>query len=79
MESHAVYRLLLIALIIVMNAFFSGSEVALLSTRKSRLRALAENAHLRAGLNIHSGQVTNKAVADSLGLTFVPPEQAVAA
>ena len=43
------------------------------------LRALAENAHLRAGLNIHSGQVTNKAVADSLGLTFVPPEQAVAA
>ena len=48
MESHAVYRLLLIALIIVMNAFFSGSEVALLSTRKSRLRALAENGNVGA-------------------------------
>ena len=43
------------------------------------LGALVENPHLRAGLNIHSGRVTNKAVADSLGLTFVPPEQAVAA
>jgi alanine dehydrogenase len=43
------------------------------------LAALVENPHLRAGLNIHSGRVTNKAVADSLGLTFVPPEQAVAA
>jgi alanine dehydrogenase len=43
------------------------------------LAALVENPHLRAGLNIHSGRVTNKAVADSLGLAFVPPEQAVAA
>ena len=50
-----------------------------LALAEKGLRALAENAHLRAGLNIHSGQVTNKAVADSLGLTFVPPEQAVAA
>jgi alanine dehydrogenase len=43
------------------------------------LAALVENPHLSAGLNIHSGRVTNKAVADSLGLAFVPPEQAVAA
>jgi alanine dehydrogenase len=50
-----------------------------LALAEKGLRALAENPHLRAGLNIHSGQVTNKAVADSLGLTFVPPEQAVAA
>jgi alanine dehydrogenase len=50
-----------------------------LALAEKGLRALAENPHLRAGLNIHSGQVTNKAVADSLGLTFVPPEQAVTA
>jgi alanine dehydrogenase len=43
------------------------------------LAALVESPHLRAGLNIHSGRVTNKAVADSLGLAFVSPEQAVAA
>src|SRR3954447_16809255 len=48
MESHAVYRLLLVALIIVVNAFFAGSEVALLSTRKSRLRALAEGGNVGA-------------------------------
>ncbi len=50
-----------------------------LALAEKGLRALVENPHLRAGLNIHSGQVTNKAVADSLGLTFVPPEQAVSA
>jgi putative hemolysin len=48
MESHAVYRLLLVALIIAVNAFFAGSEVALLSSRKSRLRALAEGGNVGA-------------------------------
>ena len=48
MESHAVYRLLLVALIILVNAFFAGSEVALLSSRKSRLRALAESGNVGA-------------------------------
>src|SRR5688572_2061258 len=48
MDSHAVYRLLLIALIILVNAFFAGSEVALLSSRKSRLRALAEGGNVGA-------------------------------
>jgi alanine dehydrogenase len=41
--------------------------------------AILENAHLRAGLNVHRGRITYKAVADSLGLAFVAPEQAVAA
>lgn len=48
MESHAVYRLLLIAFIITLNAFFAGAEVALLSSRKSRIRALAENGNVGA-------------------------------
>lgn len=31
------------------------------------LKAIAEDRHLRAGLNVHKGRVTNKAVADALG------------
>ena len=31
------------------------------------LEALAEDPHLRNGLNVHRGQITNKAVADALG------------
>ena len=31
------------------------------------LEALAEDRHLRNGLNVHRGQITNKAVADALG------------
>lgn len=40
--------------------------------------AVLENPHLRAGLNIYRGQLTYKAVADSLGLPFSPLEQAAA-
>ena len=36
------YRFLLVALIVAINAFFSGAEVALLSVRQSRLRQMAE-------------------------------------
>ncbi|WP_342643878.1 alanine dehydrogenase [Rhodoligotrophos ferricapiens] len=43
------------------------------------IEALARNPHLRAGLNVHRGQVTHKAVAESLGLPFVPAEKAIAA
>ncbi len=39
--------------------------------------ALGRDVHLRAGLNIHEGQVTYKAVADALKLPFVPAEQAL--
>jgi CBS domain containing-hemolysin-like protein len=48
MESHSGYRLLLVALIITVNAFFAGAEVALLTTRRSRLRRLAEAGNLGA-------------------------------
>lgn len=36
------------------------------------LTAVRENPHLLAGLNVHRGQVTNKAVAESLGIEFSP-------
>ena len=42
-------------------------------------RALAEDAHLRRGLNIHAGAVTHAAVARDLGLSFTPAEAIVAA
>src|SRR5437016_10135150 len=37
--------------------------------------ALAENAHLRHGLNIHEGRVTHAAVAQDLGFEYVPAER----
>jgi len=39
--------------------------------------ALGQDPHLRAGLNIHEGRVTYKAVADALKLPYVPAEQAL--
>jgi alanine dehydrogenase len=39
--------------------------------------ALGRDPHLRAGLNIHIGQVTHRAVAEALKLPYVPPEQAL--
>jgi putative hemolysin len=48
MESQAVYRLLLVAFIIIVNGFFAGAEVALLSSRKTRLRAQAEAGNVGA-------------------------------
>ena len=35
-------------------------------------RALKDDAHLLAGLNIHSGRVTCDAVAQALGYDYVP-------
>lgn len=40
--------------------------------------AVLESPHLRAGLNVHRGRLTYKAVAESLGLPFLPIEQAAA-
>jgi alanine dehydrogenase len=40
-------------------------------------RALGEDPNLRAGLNVHEGQVTCRPVADALGLKYMPPEQAL--
>jgi len=42
-------------------------------------RALEEDPHLRAGLNVHAGRVTHRAVAASLGLDFTEPEEALSA
>ena len=41
--------------------------------------AVLENLHLRNGLNVHRGRVTNKAVAESLGLDFAPVGSGLAA
>ncbi len=40
-------------------------------------RALADDVHLRHGLNVHEGQVTHRAVANALKLPYVAPEQAL--
>jgi alanine dehydrogenase len=42
-------------------------------------RALADDPHLRAGLNIQDGRVTHEAVARDLGLDFTPPTQLLSA
>ncbi|HEX5314747.1 MAG TPA: alanine dehydrogenase [Gammaproteobacteria bacterium] len=39
---------------------------------KGYRRALADDPHLREGLNVHRGKITCRAVADSLGLNCVP-------
>ena len=39
--------------------------------------ALAEDPHLRAGLNICGGKITHPAVAEALGLPYTPPEIAL--
>ena len=40
--------------------------------------ALAANAHLAEGLNVHAGKVTYKAVADELGYEYLPVAEAIA-
>ena len=41
--------------------------------------AVLEDPHLRAGLNVHQGRITCRAVADSLGLSYAAIEGAIAA
>ncbi len=41
-------------------------------------KALADDMHLRNGLNVASGKVTYKAVADDLGYTYVPADRLLA-
>jgi alanine dehydrogenase len=45
---------------------------------KGARRALAEDPHLRNGLNVHAGRITHRAVAAALGLPFQDPETALA-
>ena len=40
-------------------------------------KALGENKNFLAGLNVHKGMVTYKAVADVFGHEFVSPEKAI--
>lgn len=47
---------------------------ALALADKGWARALSEDPHLRAGLNVHQGRVTHAAVARDLGYDFVAPE-----
>ncbi|HET7040978.1 MAG TPA: alanine dehydrogenase, partial [Gemmatimonadales bacterium] len=40
-------------------------------------KALAEDAHLEHGLNVHAGALTHPAVAQDLGLPYTAAEQAL--
>ena len=44
---------------------------------KGHRRALAEDSHLKKGLNVAGGKITYKAVADAHGLPFTAPEEAL--
>ena len=50
-----------------------------LSLASRGLEAIASNPHLRNGLNVHRGKITNEAVAEALNLELVPPEEALKA
>ncbi len=41
------------------------------------LEAIAANAHLRNGLNVHKGRITNQAVAEALALDMIEPIEAL--
>jgi len=43
------------------------------------LKALADDPHLRNGLNVHRGRITNRAVAEALGYELAEPKAALAA
>ena len=45
--------------------------------RAAAARTPQPDLHLRAGLNIHAGEITHAAVAESLGLPFRPAEEAI--
>lgn len=47
-ETYLGYRLLLLAFIVALNAFFASAEAALIAVRQSRLRELAEQGQLGA-------------------------------
>jgi putative hemolysin len=53
-EGHMGYRLLLLGIILALNGFFAAAEVSLLSTRRSKLRAMADAGNLgaQAALNL---------------------------
>jgi len=50
---------------------------ALALANKGHKQALAEDRHLRAGLNVIGGKIAYKAVAEAHGLPHIPPEEAL--
>jgi alanine dehydrogenase len=46
---------------------------------KGPMRALAADPHLLAGLNVHRGSITYRAVAEALGVKYVPAGEAIRA
>ena len=52
---------------------------ALALADKGVAQALADDVHLRNGLNVHAGKLTYRAVADALGLAYTPAAEALAA
>jgi alanine dehydrogenase len=50
---------------------------ALALADKGLSRAMTEDLHLRAGLNVHGGQLTCEAVAEALDLPYMPAEDAL--
>ena len=56
------------------NATLAG---ALALANKGYKQALADDPHLRNGLNVHHGAITCKEVADDLGYDYVEPMQAM--
>ncbi len=50
---------------------------ALALANKGYRRALAEDPHLKEGLNVLGGKVTYKAVAEAHGLAYLPPDEAL--
>ena len=43
------------------------------------LKALVDDQHLRNGLNVHKGRITNRAVAEALGYEMAEPKAVLAA
>ena len=43
------------------------------------IQAILDDPHLRNGLNVHKGRVTNRAVAEALGYEMAEPKTALAA
>ena len=55
-----------------------GMPFAIALADQGHRRALAEDPHLKDGLNVAGGKVTYKAVAEAHGLPYVAPEEALA-
>ena len=76
-----------------MNSFTAGSKPAVcvnhalnnatifhgLALADKGIKAILADKHLRNGLNVHKGKITNRAVAEALGYEMVEPKAVLAA